>query len=40
MAIVKSKYRNRVHLTTMAMLITVDLHSSDIADFDPYVAIH
>lgn len=34
MAIMKSKYRNRLHSTTMTMLMTVDLHSSDIADFD------
>lgn len=40
MAIVKSKYRNRVRSTTMTMMMTVDLHSSEIADFDPYAAIH
>lgn len=42
MAIVKSKKRNtsRVHSTTMTMMMTVDLHSSEIADFYPYAAIH
>lgn len=39
-AIVKSTYRNRLHSTTITMLMTVDLHSPDIADFDHYPAIH
>ena len=40
MAIVKTKYRNRLHSTTMTMLMTIALHSDDIPDFDPYPAMH
>lgn len=35
MAIVKSKCRNRVHSTTLTMMMTVDLHSSEIL-MQPY----
>jgi hypothetical protein len=40
MVIVKTKYRNRLHSTTMTMLMTIALHSDDIPDFDPYPTIH
>lgn len=40
MVIVKFKYRNRVYLIIMIMMMIVDLYFLEIVDFDFYVVIY
>lgn len=40
MKIIKTQFRNRLKASTMSMLMTIQLHSKGINDFDPTAAIH
>ena len=40
MKIVKNHLRNKLRPTTMTLLLTVQLHSADIKDYNPTTAIH
>ncbi len=40
MKITKTLYRNKLKSTTMTMLLTTQLHSPDISNFDPAPVVH
>ncbi|XP_077980805.1 uncharacterized protein LOC144436009 isoform X1 [Glandiceps talaboti] len=40
MKITKTQYRNKLKSSSMTLLMTVQLHSPDISEFDPTPAIH